>query len=205
MIWLVIANAFICTVYEFEYTNQKVFLIDEILHLIHPESKLKGQDLIADKPGHYKTREQTRGMYIPPEEPKKHEIKRFAKEVGNFLNVEKRRRHFKKIILIGPSKFMGLLYSELEKETVKCIIQTIHKNFTFLTTPEIIACIKENFNFHTLRPKIPSRTVNPFETHKPRHKKKLKKARVVLEKKLGRAMSKEYANKMQKLIKGFKT
>lgn len=80
--WIVLTNTNVCKIYDHHRKNHQLTLIKE---LQHSQSKAKGTEILTDRPGHYKTREATRGTYEPRTGSKEVEVEKFIHEIANEL------------------------------------------------------------------------------------------------------------------------
>lgn len=143
MIWLVITNTSACRIFEYQKKEKKLSLIRE---LFHPESKLKGMDLMTDGPGHYKTDGSGRGSYMPHEEPKEIEIEQFAREIAHVLDHGKATNQFQDLILVIPPHMNGLIHQHLDHQLKNCVLNNIVKDYTHLKEHEILGTLTKDIH-----------------------------------------------------------
>jgi len=106
---------------------------------VHSEAHLTNQDLVGDAAG--KSRN-PHGSLDPATSPKEHETRTFAKLLAKHLKALHNERHFERLILIAPPKFLGLLRKELHKPLDQLVERTIHKDLTTASVEDIIDYIK---------------------------------------------------------------
>lgn len=144
MIWLVIADASGCKIYEYEKNSKNVNPIKE---LYHPASKLKNSDIVSDGPGHYKTSGATKGSYQPREEPKELEFEKFARQIAKELVLDKNNHQFDTLILISPPHMSGLINGHFDNNFKDCILHDIKKDFTHIKEHEMFAAVHEEIEY----------------------------------------------------------
>ena len=140
-IGILLANAshakFIC--YHGQQHTPAFEIIEEFTH---DESRLKRQELVSDRPGHYKTRHDSRGAYGEDHDPKEATKEQFAIELAKQLN-HYRQAGLNKFLFITPAHFCGLLEKHLAKEIQPLIFSTLHKDYTEYSEKELLPILHE--------------------------------------------------------------
>jgi len=124
--WIVVAESSRARIYGTEAADGALI---ELADLVHPASRLHEQDLTADLPG--STQDRQGGQRHTVEDTtdiKSHEAEEFAREIGMVLNAGYTDKHFRKLILAAPPKFLGLLRKQLSGETLKAVSREVDKN-----------------------------------------------------------------------------
>ena len=142
--WIVAANAYHAHIYEATAKGKR--LIPSSMRLIqtlhHPASLKKRQELSSDRPGHYKTRESTRGAYSQHLDVKEKEKINFAKDIIEVLEKGFNSHHYQQLILFAAPHFYGLLKSALSDQLIKHLHSVIEKDYTSATIHELeAACL----------------------------------------------------------------
>lgn len=146
-IWTVLANGNLCRIYQYNRDEKKLSLIKT---LNHPQSKLKGLDLISDKPGRYQQPKSARSAYEPNLNPQQIEVLRFAHQIAHELEAGRNSNLYENLVLIIPAQMSGLLHEVINKNVKECIVENIHKDYLHLTVPEIIDTLQSALR----RPKV---------------------------------------------------
>lgn len=128
--WLLIADASKARIYSthkarmfLEQNNPKnLLLIDQFSHA---QSRMKSAELVTDRLGDFGT-----GTFVEATTPKLYEAERFAIELVNQLDVGRKAKSFRDIIIVAPPAFMGLLNKHMHNETLKLVTQKIEKDYT---------------------------------------------------------------------------
>lgn len=141
MTWLVTANSNSCRIFQYENKPVKINLIKEITH---QESRLKGTDLITDRPGHYKSSSVNRGSFAADETPHQIETDIFAREIAKELDKGKRTNQYQKLILAMAPQMSGLLHQHLDEQVEKTVINNIIKDYSHLKESEILEALKRD-------------------------------------------------------------
>lgn len=141
MRWVIVANSSSCRIFDYSKANKTLTLIKE---LYHPESKLKGIDLVSDGPGHYGTGGVARGKYQPREEPQEAEANVFAREIAELLDADRRANQYKDLILFAPPHMTGLLQKHFNSHVKDFISESYNKDYGYFTEPEILQALLNN-------------------------------------------------------------
>lgn len=126
MIWIIVANASVARFFSATVTNSQLHLVKEIQH---PESRLKGTDLVTDRPGAFKGSGATTGEFVEQTNPKEVEAERFARELANELEEGRVKGRYKALLIYASPSFHGLLNKFLSKETLK-LARNVQKDYT---------------------------------------------------------------------------
>ena len=122
------------------FTRDKKFSpLVETASLLHPESRLKAQELGRDRPG--QVHESRAYGESPSEEPsnlKKREAANFAREIAGRLKAARARGEFSELLLVSEPSFLGLLREQLDTETRRLVTREVVSNIT-RESPEVIA------------------------------------------------------------------
>jgi protein required for attachment to host cells len=102
---------------------------------VHEAAHLSNQELVADAAG--KSVDQ-HGSLDPATSAKVHEKAMFAKALAKHLKKLHNHDHYKKLVLVAPPKFLGLLRGELHSTLDKLVIKTLDKDLTLCSIDELI-------------------------------------------------------------------
>lgn len=123
-----------------KYPQKKLQCIAE---LIDPKSRLKGMDLVTDRPGHYQTNHLTRGAYEESITPQEREKDQFAKCIAEWLEKKYTNHVFDQLMIITPSHFLGLLEKHFSRAVSACLTHVIQKDYTQLSEPELRVLLQQ--------------------------------------------------------------
>lgn len=117
--WILVADASRARLFARE---KKFGPIEELESLVHPESRLRRQDLVTDRPGQVQE-SRTPGEYAAKEstDPKKVEAQDFARELADHLNQAREAGRFRQLVLLAEPHFLGILRKQLDKPTTDAV------------------------------------------------------------------------------------
>jgi protein required for attachment to host cells len=140
-LWILVAGGSEARIFATEKLSSDWVLKQEFSH---PEAREKDVDLVADKYGEVKDNFEARGSsYAEPTDPKETEIDNFARQLAKELNLGRTRNEYKKLVVIAPPHFQGLLTKHCDKHTLNLIIKHLEKDYTKLKQHELIPRLRE--------------------------------------------------------------
>jgi len=142
MAWIITANGTRCRIYNYDCKHHELSLLKD---LEHPEGKLKSGELIADTPGHYKTRGPARGACEWSSDPKKVEIGRFIKTVADEIESGRTHNSYKEVVIFAPPEVNGMLTQHLSKQTNQLMIGNIKKDYVAKSERDLSAYLHHNW------------------------------------------------------------
>lgn len=111
--------------------TKKFSPLQEDTVLTHPESRLKRQDLVSDRPGTvHESRAYGESEAGEPTDPKRHEAETFAREVAKHLQQRRQEGSLEGITLVAEPRFLGLLRPALDEATSKLVIHEVRASLT---------------------------------------------------------------------------
>ena len=136
-IWAVVANAARARLYALEGRGAP---LKEVEDLIWAESRLKGHEIEADRPGRtFDSAGQGRHAMEPSTDPRAEEASRFAREIAAELEMRYKRHDFARLCVIAPPAFLGLLRQEIGKPLDSAVAGELNKDLTQAGTERIAA------------------------------------------------------------------
>lgn len=108
--------------------------LQEVQSFVHPESRVRTQDLVTDRQGRSMGNNRTMDHDV---EPKKQEAMAFAKQLSEHLKNGRHQGHFKKLYITASPAFLGLLRDKLDPKTAQLVVEAISKDFTQLDPVQI--------------------------------------------------------------------
>ena len=123
---VMIANAGGARVFRYQ-TQEEFSLVKEFSH---PQSRQKGSDLVSDRPGHSEAKGGGHGAFIPSNGPKQIEAQRFASELADWLDGERRQNRYKQVMLAADPGFLGLLNKSINNQTMQLVFKTLGKDYS---------------------------------------------------------------------------
>lgn len=134
--WVLVANASRARLYALDAAAHRWVLLQE---MAHPDSRANDLELSADKPG----RVQQKDAHVyhasmePRTEPKKVEAQRFAREIAAVLEKGFGRNAYRRLMLVAPPHFLGLLRASLDPQVAKRVEQEHDKDYVDLDVSEL--------------------------------------------------------------------
>jgi protein required for attachment to host cells len=138
--WFITANTNSCRIFNYEKKTKKLTLIKE---LNNPLGKLKGSEIVTDRPGHYNTQGGARGAYSAHETPKENEAEHFSQEIAKELDNGRRANQYNELILAAQPHMSGLINMHLDTHVKQCITNNVIKDFMHLSEPELLKALND--------------------------------------------------------------
>ncbi len=132
--WIVVANAARARLYENTGIGKGLKLLSE---LEHPQSRQKGSDLVADRPGFMQSAGNGHGARQPAITPKQNEAEHFAQEIAHTLEAGRGQNKYERLILVAGSPFMGTLKARLPDPVIGLMTDTLEKDYTNVNEREL--------------------------------------------------------------------
>lgn len=123
--WIVVAESARARILE---ARSRVAPLTEVLELEHPESRMKGRDLITDRPGttHDRAGEGQRAMERA--NPHVHEQELFARDIAEQLERGRVTGRYASLVVIASPSFLGTLRRNLDEKTGRLISRSLDKD-----------------------------------------------------------------------------
>jgi protein required for attachment to host cells len=110
--------------------------LDPVDDLVNPEGRMNDRELTTDAHPRFRgsggpasDREETSAV--------EHEVERFAKNVGDYLDKARTQQRFDQLVLVAPPKFLGALRKELGKEVGKLVADELPKDLSWFNEREL--------------------------------------------------------------------
>ena len=122
--WILVANSVYADIFEIEGKK-----LSKIEHIKFPEGRLKGSEILSDRPGRgfESMGSGARHALSSEVDPHTHEQQVFAHNIANLLTKAKDQNRFEQLHLIVPPIFLGILRDIFSDHLQKCIYQEIAK------------------------------------------------------------------------------
>lgn len=140
--WLVVANSARARVLE-ETDRPGVYV--HRADLVHPQSRQKGIELEADRPGHVHAQNPGPGgsAYPPRTDAHEREHDRFARELATLIDQGVARGECAGLVLVASNPFLGLLKSHLGEQARKSLLRTLAADYTGLRDDELAERLRQ--------------------------------------------------------------
>src|SRR5699024_9504082 len=126
--WIVVADAGKARLFS---RAKKFSPLEEVETLVHPESRLRRQDLTSDRSGQVQEA-RAPGEYAAEEstDPKDAEAQVFAREIAERLHKAHQQGGFEHLVLMADPRFLGELRKHLADSTAAAVAATVSVNLT---------------------------------------------------------------------------
>jgi protein required for attachment to host cells len=132
--WIVVANSSTARIYENTGINKGLHLINQ---MEHPESRMKGSDLVSDRPGHMQSVGNGHGARQQATDPKQNEAEHFALDLAKTLDHGRGEHKYERLIVVASNPFLGTLKSRLSNQVQALVSDAIEKDYTKATDKEL--------------------------------------------------------------------
>jgi protein required for attachment to host cells len=133
--WILVADSGKARIFS---RNKKFSALEELETLVHPESRLRRQDLVSDRPGQVQeSRTPGESVNEEPTDPKVVEAQLFAREIAARLRKARSVNAFRHLVVVADPRFLGLIRANLDEETGNRIVASLAKNVTREATERI--------------------------------------------------------------------
>ncbi|AIF47173.1 hypothetical protein HY57_07735 [Dyella japonica A8] len=140
-VWIVVANRGVARLFQ---ASQPTGPLEEMDAFIHPEARLRDQDLVTDRPGRGFERS---GPGSHAEEPDSSvaevEAGHFALELSRFLLKGRQEGRFDALVLIAAPGFLGSLRDRLNGSMKDRILLEVAKNLVHLDAHAVRSYLPE--------------------------------------------------------------
>ena len=134
-VWTVVSNSNRVRLFAGRHLRSP---IEEIGSFVHPEARLKEQELKSASPGRaFDSFGKGRHSMEHKVDAKKQQRINFADEIAEYLDKSRAQNKFSRLILIASPDFLGELRNKLSAHTMACIELSIDKDLTLKSVEEI--------------------------------------------------------------------
>lgn len=125
--WIAVADRNHCRVFQ---RTSRQGQLEELFDLVSPTSRLKNQDIDADRHGRSFDRQgQGRHAMDPPVEATEQEAIRFAKDVAERLDTGRKEQRFDRLYVVAEPRFLGHLRQEFTRPLKDVIAAEVDKDW----------------------------------------------------------------------------
>lgn len=137
-VWVVVAHR--AGVQFFDGTDKSPRLIKS---LSFPQGRLKGRELITDKPGRsFDSYGEGRHATESKTSPTEHVEDSVASQIAQDLRAARIDKRYSRLILVAGPKLIGKLKHGLDSATSNRIVKIVQRDFAKLTAPELSQKVK---------------------------------------------------------------
>lgn len=140
--WILIANAARARVFALQNKGRS---LETAWELEHAGSSLLSRDIASDRPGRTFDRAgDGRHAKEPPTDPTRYEKERFAREVAQKLDNDRKQNNFDELIIVAPPRFLGDLRLAMPAQLEGCVSKEVNKDLSKLKPAEILKHLKDS-------------------------------------------------------------
>lgn len=139
--WWVVANAARARVFEEADTPGEFHHVSD---LVHPQSRMKGEQLGSDRPGHVEGTGHGLGSasFQPRTGPREREHDRFSREVAAAVNDGVAQGRCAGITLVASDPFLGEVKAHLSAQARKLLLRTVASDYTGLPDADVVLRVR---------------------------------------------------------------
>lgn len=140
-IWIVSANSSKATLFT---ADTPIAPLAELTTFENPDARIKQKDLVSDRPGRsFDSHGEGRHAMEVKVDPKEQELIRFAKSIADWLEQERVKNAFERLILVAAPAFLGLLRAHLSAPLDTLVTLEVDKDYTALRPEELRSRLPE--------------------------------------------------------------
>jgi len=134
--WILISNASRARLFAQPRKGKAWTMVQEFQH---PESRLRGHEIMADRPGRTQQSSATgtRAGMEPTTPPKDVEAEHFAQQLADVLEEGHGRNAYTELVLVAPPQFLGLLRKSISAQVAKRVSASLDKDLTDVKEGEL--------------------------------------------------------------------
>lgn len=132
--WILVANASTARIYENKGIGKGLQLVTQ---QEHPESRMKGSELVSDRPGHMQSVGNGHGARQQATDPKQNEAEHFALDLAKALDQGRGDNKYERLIVVASNPFLGTLKARLSSQVQAMVSDAIEKDYTKATDKEL--------------------------------------------------------------------
>ena len=136
--WILVAHEAGARVFENQGPGKGLDLIEE---LDHPQGRERDRDLVSDRPGRSfrkNSGDPRRAAMSRGEGPHDRAVASFARELAHKLQHGRVQNRYRRLVLVAPPRFLGLLRSSLDGPTTQLVVGSLHKDLAATKEAELI-------------------------------------------------------------------
>ncbi|MEZ4451533.1 MAG: host attachment protein [Nannocystaceae bacterium] len=137
--WILIADAARARIFAVEGPRDPWVAVDVE---DHPEGRLRGVDLVSDRPGRsFHSSAPARSAMEPHTDPREVEAQRFARALAERALAGRREGAYESLVLVAPPRFLGHLRSALAPGVAERVSASIDADLTHFADGDLPAAI----------------------------------------------------------------
>ena len=141
--WIVVAHEAGARVFENHGRGTGLELVEEIEHA---DGRARDRDMASDRPGRSfrkNSGDPSRASMGQSEGPHDRAVSDFARALADKLKDGRVQNRYKRLVLVAPPRFLGLLRSSLDGPTARLVIVSLDKDFAASKKSELVERLSE--------------------------------------------------------------
>ncbi len=140
-LWVLVADATRARLFDVGFEGGKARL-EQLQEMVGVN--LRSRELASSPPGRSFDRHGPgRHAEEPQTDPKRYESLRFARELAEILDGERRKTAFKHLVVVAPPQFLGDLRACFDSHLSSKITAEVNKNLTSLSALQLVSHLDE--------------------------------------------------------------
>lgn len=141
--WIVVAHEAGARFFENRGRGTGLELVEEVEH---PEGRARDRDMASDRPGRSfrkNSGDPGRASMGQSEGPHDRAVSDFARALADKLKDGRVQNRYKRLMLVAPPRFLGLLRSSLDGPTAQLVMVSLDKDFAASKKSELMERLGE--------------------------------------------------------------
>jgi protein required for attachment to host cells len=140
--WIVVTDSTRARIFSHDKKGQALLMVKEMRH---PESRMHGSELEADRPGtSFQSKGPGKHAMSQQVSPKEHEAWKLSKELADALDHARMEDKFDQLVLVAAPRFLGNMRKTLSDQVNRLVTAELDKNIAHLPENEILAHLPES-------------------------------------------------------------
>ncbi|TFH32854.1 MAG: host attachment protein [Myxococcales bacterium] len=141
--WIVVAHEAGARFFENQGRGTGLELVEEIEHA---DGRARDRDMASDRPGRSfrkNSGDPSRASMGQSEGPHDRAVSDFARALAHKLEGARVQNRYKRLVLVAPPRFLGLLRSSLDGPTAQLVMVSLDKDFAATKKSDLVERLSE--------------------------------------------------------------
>lgn len=140
--WILVANGARAVCYSRDPRKADWTLVREA-EFEHAASRMKGSELVADRPGGVRGHGNDSTKLVPRSDPRRNEVEQFARELAAYLAEALNAGRYERLTLVASNPFLGILAAHLPAAVRSRVDAQLAHDYTQLAGKQLQQRLKE--------------------------------------------------------------
>ncbi|HEU0200609.1 MAG TPA: host attachment protein [Burkholderiaceae bacterium] len=141
--WILVGNGARARVFSRNGERPNNWGLTAEAEFAHDASRMKGSELVSDRPGSARGHGNDSGKFVPRTDPKRNEIEHFARELVRELVDAHHHGKFTRLTLVASNPLLGLLSAQLPGPVMQTVDARLAHDYTLLAPRDLQVRLKE--------------------------------------------------------------